>query len=226
MPPATEPVAEPAARVRLMTLLSPSFPVGAFAYSHGVERAVHDGLIGGRDDLVAWLGDLVTAGSGWNDAVLLRAAWGAGDARERDDIASLAEALASSRERHLETMAQGSAFLAAARAFREARDLRLEGEVAYPVAVGAVTRAMGLACAEVLAAYLNAFVGTLVQAALRTVPIGQSDAVAALARLEPVVLDAAARAEIATLDDLGSATVVSDLLAMTHETQQSRLFRS
>ena len=218
---------EPAARsiVRLMTLLSPAFPVGAFSYSHGIERAVHDGMVGDRGGLVDWLTDLLTFGSGWNDAVLLAAAWRA-DEGQLADVAELAEALAGSAERHLETMAQGGAFAVAAKVWPEAVPAVLADGGAYPVVVGAVSRRLGLALETALPAYLHAFVSNLVQAAVRLVPLGQSDGVAAVAALEPAVLSAATRACSASLADLGSAGFISDLVSMTHETQRTRLFRS
>ena len=104
-----------AALLRLMAWMSPAFPVGAFAYSHGVERAVHDGGIASRADLQLWLADLIAIGSIWNDAVLLAECWRRARRTEPlDEMAELAEAMAGAAERHLETMRQGSAFLAAA----------------------------------------------------------------------------------------------------------------
>ncbi|TIT40007.1 MAG: urease accessory protein UreF, partial [Mesorhizobium sp.] len=106
------------ALLRLMAWLSPSFPVGGFSYSHGLERAVHDGLVADSKDLAAWLETLVEMGSGWNDAVLFAESWRrARQAGDLDEIAALAEALAGSRERHTETMLQGAAFLKAASAW-------------------------------------------------------------------------------------------------------------
>src|SRR5690606_37964465 len=97
---------------------------------------------------------------------------------------------------------------------------------AYPVAVGLAAARAGLDLSQVLVAYLHAFASNLVQAALRLLPLGQSDGVATLAALEPVILAQAARASASTLDDLGSCTILSDIVAMKHETQYSRLFRS
>ncbi|MCO6049366.1 urease accessory protein UreF [Mesorhizobium sp. RP14(2022)] len=201
--------------LRLLTWLSPAFPVGAFAYSHGVERAIHDNTIRDRATLVAWLSDLLTQGSGWNDAVLCAASW------RGEDVAELAEAMAGSRERHMETTLQGEAFVQAAEPWTG------EGRPApYPVAVGHAARNQGIALDAVLTAYLHAFSSNIVQAAVRLVPLGQRDGVATLAALEPVILDTAARASQSTLDDLGAATVLSDIAAMRHETQYSRVFRS
>lgn len=214
--------------LRLMSWLSPAFPVGAFAYSHGLERAIHDGLIRDRDSLTGWLSDLVRHGSGWNDAVLLGEAWRVTSAGEdAGDVAELAEAMAGSRERHMETTLQGGAFLAAAAAW--ATPGTGEGDnraMTYPVAVGITAARHGIGLEPALAAYLHAFSSNLIQAAVRLVPLGQRDGVAAIAGLEPLLLDTASRAAGSTLDDLGSATFLSEVMSMKHEVQYSRVFRS
>ncbi len=215
------------ALLRLMAWLSPAFPVGGFSYSHGLERAVHDGLIANRDDLARWLATLAVSGSGWNDAVLFaEASRCARDGGDLAGVAQLAEALAGSRERHMETMLQGQAFLAAAAAWPHAVLERLPPECPYCVAVGAVAGAHGIALEDALAAYLQAFASNLIQAAIRLGVIGQTAATGIVAAFEPTALSVAARAAVSTLDDLGSAAITSDIMAMRHETQHSRLFRS
>ncbi|WP_099866820.1 urease accessory protein UreF [Pararhizobium haloflavum] len=219
--------------LRLMTFLSPAFPVGAFSYSHGVERAVHDGLIVDRAGLIEWLEDVLARGSGWNDAVLSAEAWRrAGKMTALKALAELAEALAGSGERHLETMAQGEAFIDAVDAWSGNAwpggdgALPMERSMAYPVAIGATAARRGIALEPMLAGLLHAFAANLVQAAVRLVPLGQRDGVAALAQLEACVVHTAERAANATLDDLGSCSFKSEILSMRHETQYSRLFRS
>lgn len=213
--------------LRLMTWLSPAFPVGAFSYSHGFEQAVDDGLVGDRDQLADWIGDLIGIGSGWNDLVLFAEAWWRGDdAVALEELNELAEALCGSRERQLETMAQGAAFAEAVRAWPKLVLDLPGGKIAYPVAVGAAAGTAGIALEPALTAYLQTFVSNLVQAALRLLPIGQSGGLAVMVRLEPAILDTVRRAAGATLEDLGSATVLSDITAMKHETQKSRIFRT
>jgi len=252
-----EPAVSPAALLKLMSWLSPAFPVGAFAYSHGLEQAIHDGLIRDRATLVEWLSDLVERGSGWNDAVLLAEAWRvASVGGDCADIAELAEALAGSKERHIETTLQGAAFVEAAAAWEAPFPLTGEGKresctsgvpmmapsemptstaregrgdmlaYPYPVAIGATAATHGISLGQTLTAFLHAFASNLIQAAVRLVPLGQRDGVAALAALEPSILAVAARAEKSTLDDLGACTVISDIMSMKHEVLYSRVFRS
>jgi len=220
---------EQAALLRLMSWLSPTFPVGAFAYSHGLEQAVHDALIHDRSSLVLWLGDLLARGSGWNDAVLLAEAWrkfSAGD--DAADVAELARAMSGSRERHMETDLQGAAFGAAMADWKGDVERGVEPSAAapYPIAVAGAAAAQDIPLEATLAAYLHAFTSNLVQAALRLVPLGQRDGVMAMAALEATLLDVARRAASSSLDDLGSATLMSEIAAMKHETLYSRVFRS
>jgi urease accessory protein len=208
--------------LRLMTWLSPAFPVGAFSYSHGLETVIRDGTIADADTLTAWISGLIEHGSGWTDAVLFKAAWEA-DAATLVEIAELAAAMAPSLERRRETLGQGEAFLIAARAWGPPP---LSGPVAYPVAVACVAAAARAPLETALAAWLHAFAANLVSVAVRAVPLGQTDGVAVIAGLEPVILAAAARAAASTLDDLGSSALSSDIAAMRHETLGVRLFIS
>jgi urease accessory protein len=223
---------EAAALYRLMTWLSPAFPVGSFSYSSGIEWAVEAGDIKDVATLQDWLAAMLD-GPGFCDGVFLahgyRAAV-ASDATSLNDIAELAAAFVPSRERQLETTAQGRAFLDIARAAWpcEALDLlaTCQSPVVYPLAVGVLAAGHGVPLASTLHGFLHALTSNWISAGVRLVPLGQTDSQRALAALEPVVTVTAARALAATLDDLGSATFRADLATMHHETQYTRLFRS
>jgi urease accessory protein len=155
----------------------------------------------------------------------------AADDRTLRDVAELAAAFAPSKERHLETTAQGRAFVEATRAAWPCAALdRLaaiwDGPVAYPVAVGVAAAGHGIAAAPALNAYLHAVAANLISAGVRLIPLGQTDGQRLLAALEPVVAATAARALTTGLDDVGSAAFRADLASMYHETQYTRLFRS
>ncbi|WP_293903031.1 urease accessory protein UreF [Phenylobacterium sp.] len=211
--------------LRLLTWLSPAFPVGAFGYSHGLETAIREGAVTDARSLSGWIMGVLEHGSGWTDAVLARAAWTAVTGEDHvalDEIAELAEALAPSLERRRETLAQGEAFLTAVAAWQPPPIIR----AAYPVAVGAAAGAAGIPLEPALTAWLHAFAANLTSVAVRAIPLGQSDAVAVIAGLETVILRTAARAAASTLEDLGSAALLSDIAAMRHETLDGRLFIS
>ena len=210
--------------LRLLAWLSPAFPTGAYAYSHGLEWAVEHRDITDGETLRDWLADVLMHGSGRNDAILLRHAHRASrDTNALHDIAELAAAVAPSRERRAETLDQGAAFIAAAAAWHPPE---LPARIAYPVVVGALAGHHGIAEDATAAAYLQTFATNLISAAVRLVPLGQSTGLRALAALEPVILRVAETSRSATLDDLGGCAFRSDLAAMLHETQYTRLFRS
>jgi urease accessory protein len=207
--------------LRLLAWLSPAFPVGAYAYSHGLEQAVENGDVTDGDALRDWLTDVLRHGSGHNDAILLRHAHRAGaDVTALNDLAI---ALASSRERRMETLDQGTAFVAAVVPWQAPR---LPDRIAYPIAVGAVAGHHGIDEDTTAAAYLQAFAANLISAAVRLVPLGQTTGLRVLAALELAILEVAAATRTATLENLGGCTFRSDLAAMRHETQYTRLFRS
>jgi urease accessory protein len=210
--------------MRLLTWLSPAFPTGAFAYSHGLEWAIETHEISDGETLREWLSDVIEHGSGRNDTILLRHAHrGANDPEALRDIAALALAAASCRERRDEALAQGRAFLRAASGWGVPE---LPEDTPYAVAVGAMAGAHGIDEDATAAAHLQTFASNLISAAVRLVPLGQTTGLHTLAALEPVILGTAAATRAATLDDLGGCAFRSDLAAMRHETQYTRLFRS
>src|ERR1700742_2664004 len=226
--------AEAAALYRLMTWLSPAFPVGGFSYSSGIEWAVEAGDITDANSLKDWLAAVLTDGSGFCDGVFLAQAHravAADDDRALREVAELAAAFVPSRERQLETTTQGRAFIEIARAAWDCDGLshavsQCDGAIVYPVAVGIVAAAHAIPLEPALHAFLHALVSNWISAGSRLIPLGQTDSQRVLAALEETVAETAKRALAAGLDDLGSATFRADLAGLRHETQYTRLFRS
>ncbi len=225
---------EGAALYRLMTWLSPAFPVGAFSYSSGIEWAVEAGDISDAASLRDWLATMLAEGSGFCDGVLLaqthRAVSRRDDAALRE-IAELAAVFVPSRERQLETTTQGRAFIEIARSAWNCEGLdevvaACDAAIVYPVAVGLVSAAHAILLPAAMHAFLHALVSNWISAGARLIPLGQTDSQRVLAALEPLVVSTAARALGSGLDDLASATFRADLASLRHETQYTRLFRS
>lgn len=225
---------ESGALYRLLTWLSPSYPVGAYTYSHGLEQAVEAGLVTDARSARDWISDCVELGTGYSDALLLAEAYRAGSVRNTDRLrnaAELAAAFVPSRELALETEAQGAAFIQITEAVWETPPLKLlqenwDGPVAYPVAVGCTAAGHKIALEDALTGYLHAFAANLVSAAVRLVPLGQTDGQKITATLEQVVAETALRARKGSVDDIASSTLMVDICSMNHETQHTRLFRS
>jgi urease accessory protein len=206
----------------LLTLtqwLSPAFPVGSYAYSHGLEAVIAAGEVSGPDSLAVWLDDTLRLGAGRADAILLAAAHRGEDAAA---LAAVARALAASAERWHETMAQGRAFAEAVNAVTGST----ADAMPYPVAVGVAARRLALDTGQVAALYLHAFAANLVSAAVRFVPLGQAAGQRVLAGLHPAIADVAAEATVAQVDDIATSVLRGDLAAMRHETMDVRIFKT
>ena len=216
---------------RLLAWLSPAYPIGAFSYSHGIETAVEEGFVKDRASLVAWLETVLRDGTGRVDGALFAHAWRAAEARDWPAFERIAERAAAWRgtsEMALESRQQGGSFLSITRTAWPHPDLNVvQGESALPVAVALATAMHGIGLEVALEGYLHAFTANLISAAVRTVPLGQSDGQIALAALEPAVGRAVEAAlAVDDLDEVGTATPLLDWCSLRHETQYTRLFRS
>lgn len=203
----------------LLTLtqwLSPAFPLGSFAYSHGLETVVENGDVTDRETLTDWIADILQFGTGHVDAILLCRSMAG------EDLRDTARALAASKERLHESEAQGRAFVETVNGITGSK----AQHAPLPVAVGVAARGLTLAPQEVASLYLHAFSSNLVSVGVRFIPLGQTDGQKALAALHPVILDVATQAATETLSELASAAFGADIAAMQHETQDVRIFKT
>lgn len=212
---------------RLHAWLSPAFPVGAFAYSMGLETAIANGTVHNAETMADWLYASLTHGGVRTDALLLAAAHRAhSDPKALAEIAELALALAPAAERVAELTDMGQAFLTAAGAWPTPGQTPLPSPCPYPVAVGATSGAHALPLADVLTVFLTATAQGQISVGLRLVPLGQTEGLKILAAAEPALLELAALAVRDGLDALGGIGYGADIAMMAHETLEPRIFRS
>lgn len=212
---------DPSQLLFLLNLASPTFPTGSFAYSHGLEWAISNGQVTDAASLRDWIEDLLTRGSGWNDAVVIACC----RSDNLADMNNLALALAPSAERHLESRALGASFAEAARVFAPL-DLPDTEEIAYPIAIAAAGLATGIEKEALVLASLQNFATAQVSVAVRLVPLGQRAGLAVLAQLIPVIALVGRRALDSSPDDLGTSTLGADIASMRHQFQEPRIFRT
>ena len=202
----------------LQAWFSPSFPVGAFSYSHGLETAINSGFIKSSNDLVGWINHLLKEGSGWNDGVFLSAAY-----NNVSDANCLCLSLAASRERHLEISEMGSAFV---RVVNNVYGLKLEENLTYPVAIGKAARVFKIDLRLTLQSFLQSFVNNLIHVGIRIIPIGQETGQDCLFRLMPNIKSLSEELANSCIHDLRGGAFFADLLSMHHEYSEQRIFRT
>ena len=204
----------------LMQWLSPSFPVGSYAYSQGLEAAIAQGAVTNEAELQGWLAITLRAGALFSDAVFLAEALTDGTDHARLSAEALARA--GTATRRTETLEQGRAFAAAISAMT-GQDRPV---CAFPVAVGQAASALDLSAERIIALYLQSLVSSLAIGAVRHIPLGQSAGQRIIAALAPAILAASKRAAATPLDHLSTSTPGADLTAMQQETLEVRIFRS
>lgn len=213
----------------MLSWFSPAFPTGAFSYSHGLETLFEAGGLADAAAVTEAVDTALADGAGRADAIITAHAWRAARAGERAAIAELAElalALSPSMERREETLRQGNAFAGQVDAVWPGAFALSEADCPLPVAVGAAGAFRAIALEPLLVGTLHAFAANLVSAAVRLVPLGQTDGQRVVAALLPVVVAVARHAQAAPLEDVAVSAIGLDIAAMAHETQHVRLFRS
>jgi urease accessory protein len=221
---------------RLLAWASPAYPTGAFSYSHGLEWAVEAQTVRNLPDLLEYIETALARGGGWVDAVLFVHIWRSASGKREwakiDELVELAGCFRASSETALESRQQGTSFLQVTRRawphpFLESFAEKWgERPLSHCAAVALTCAAHDIAIEPALQAYLCAFSANLVSAGARLIPLGQTDAQIAIARLAPVIGRICSEALASEVADLGTAAPVLELGSLLHETQYTRLFRS
>jgi urease accessory protein len=217
--------------VRLLQLASPTLPVGAYSYSQGLEAAIESRIVTDAASAERWIGDVLALAVAPMEApVFLRlvAAWSANDpaavARWNGEFVASRE----TAELRAETLQMGHSLRILLRDLAVGDAARLEAvdDLAYPAAFAAAVAAWDIDAREALAAYLFAWIENQVMAAIKAVPLGQTQGQRMLATLAERIAAIVERAARAGDEDLCNFAPGLALASARHETQYSRIFRS
>ncbi len=201
---------------------SPNYPLGSFAYSHGMEVAIQDGRVSSAATLENWVRDILEHGTGRSDAILLHAAYRCVDANAAVELDAVARAYSPSAERLMESIQQGDAFCRTTNAIWPVQ----LPDLCHPVAVGYSAGQLGLPAVLAAGMYMQAFAANLVSCAVRLVPLGQTEGQMVLHRLASVCSSIGAASAKDSLDDLASSAFAAEIASMQHETLHHRIFRT
>jgi urease accessory protein len=219
------------ALVRLLQLASPTLPVGAYSYSQGLEAAVEAGMVRDAASAQAWIGDVMALSLATMEAPLLVRLMAAMAANDMQSAARWNEELLASRE-SAELRAESAQMGYSLRKLLTeldvpgAKQLASFDEIAFTTAFAFAAAAWKIDASDALAAYLWAWLENQVIAAVKSVPLGQTDGQRTLMALGTRIPELAALALQLRDDDLTNFAPGLAILSARHETQYSRLFRS
>ena len=217
--------------LRLLQLVSPSLPIGAYSYSQGLEAAVEAGIVHDAASAGRWIADVLALTVATMEApVFLRLAdaWRRGDVEAARRWNSELVASRETAELRAETLQMGYSLreLLRSLAVGDPRALAAIDELSYPAAFAFAAASWKIDPLEALPAYLFAWAENQMLAALKAVPLGQTDGqrlLLEIARGLPALVQAAAAMSD---DDLVNFAPGLALQSSRHETQYSRIFRS
>ncbi len=224
-----------ATRLQLMWLASPALPVGGFSYSEGLESAVETGLVSNEAEAGAWLLaqlQLSLARSEMPAMAQLCAAWAAHDSARVQQLNDWLRQTRETAELRAQAEQMGRSLLQWLRNSEHANDPRIATLAAlqpaplWPTAFALATTLAAASVHDALLSFAWSWAENMVQAAMKTVPLGQAAAQRMLARLA-AQLPATVQTAAAMNDDERQAfSPMLAILCAQHETQYSRLFRS
>ena len=201
----------------LLSWFSPSFPIGSFNFSHGLEAAIEYQFVYDKISLEEWIKHLIINGTGKTDSILLTNAYNG------EEVNELALALCASKERWIETSNLGKAFC---KNIRENWGYKIDKNLAYPIAIGKAGLYFKIPLEKLLIAFLQSFVSNLINVGIKHIPLGQSEGQKILINFLPVIERQTNILKIAKVSDLGSSAFLSDLSSMYHETLNNRIYQT
>ncbi len=226
-----------AAFLDLMTFLSPSFPVGSYVYSHGIEFAVEDKLIQNESQLRVWIKAALSQGAGRIDGVFFRIAWQAVKDQNFDRLCWVVERgdiMRATNEMALESESQGVAFLDTVMEVKNLKEIqhlmdimrKIERKPTYAIAVAIALAIANVPLRSALLAYFHSFASNLVSAGVRLIPLGQVAGQRCIESIKSNINSSIEAALHDNFEEIGTAAPIIDIASMNHETQYTRLFRS
>ncbi len=201
----------------LLSWFSPSFPIGSFNFSHGLEAAIEYAFVYDKISLEKWIKHLIVNGAGKTDSILLANAYNG------EEVNELAFALCPSKQRWLETLNLGKAFC---KNIKENWSYKIDKNLAYPIAIGKAGLYFKIPLDKLLIAFLQSFVSNLINVGVKHIPLGQSEGQKILINFLPAIKKQANNYKIAKVSNLGSSAFLSDLSSMYHETLNNRIYQT
>ena len=219
------------AQLRLMQLVSPSLPVGAFTYSQGIEWCVEAGWVKDAETLESWLSDLLhTSMQQMEIPVLIRMlhAWSENDTTSLEHWCELSMASRETAELRLEERNRATALFRILSSLDVAQIETYESIIKSSQAAGYAyaSKAWNIPTHQACLGYVWSWLENLVIAAVKLVPLGQTDGQKILMNLSGQVDAVIKRAEKLTDEEVGSSSPALAIASAQHETQYTRLFRS
>ena len=199
----------------LQIWFSSSFPVGSYAYSHGIEALIDKKKIKDKDNVKEFLDALLFYGTLRNDYIFLKSIY------KGEEINDIILASASSKERHIEMIDMGNSFR---KIMKDSWQLKLKDNTSFVYCVGKAALHFNIKFDDLIKFYLQSYISNLINVCVKNIPISQKDG----QTLNVIFIDQIQKfldqSKQLTLNDIGTTFFIGDIFAIKHENLDSRIY--
>ena len=199
----------------LQIWFSSSFPVGSYAYSHGLEAIIDNKLIKNKDDVEEFLNALLFNGTLRNEYIFIKSIY------EGKEINNLILSSASSKERQIEMVDMGNSFR---KIMKQSWDFELAENTAFTYCLTKAAIHFNIKFDYLIKFYLQSFISNLINVCVKHIPISQKDGQKLNVIFINQIQDFLQKSEKFNLEDIGSTFFIGDLFSIKHENLETRIY--
>ena len=199
----------------LQIWFSSSFPIGSYAYSHGLESLIDNKKIENKSDVIEFLEAVLFYGTLRNDYIFLKSIY------NNLEINDVILSSATSKERQIEMISMGNSFR---KIMRDSWELHLEDHTAFIYCIGKAAIHFNIDLDSLSKFYIQSFISNLITVCVKHIPISQKDGQSINVMFINKIQDFINNSKDLTIDDIGTTFFIGDLFSMKHENQETRIY--
>ena len=199
----------------LQIWFSSSFPIGSYAYSHGLEALIDEKKINNKDDIKEYLNALLFYGSLRNDYIFIKSIY------KGHEINEMILANASSKERQIEMIDMGNSFR---KIMKDSWDLSLPENTPFIYSLAKAGLYFNIKFDDLIKFYLQSFISNLINVCVKHIPISQMDGQTLNVNFIDEIQKFLSQSKQFTLKDIGSTFFLADIFSIRHENLDSRIY--
>ena len=199
----------------LQIWFSSSFPIGSYAYSHGLEALIDNKKIKNKDEVKEYLNALLFFGTLRNDFIFIKSIY------DGEEIDELILASATSKERKIEMIDMGNSFR---KIMKDSWGLALPENTSFIYCLAKAGLYFNINFDDLIKFYLQSFISNLINVCVKHIPMSQKDGQIINVNFIDQIQKFLTQSKHLTLNDVGSTFFIGDIFSIKHERLESRIY--
>ena len=199
----------------LQIWFSSSFPIGSYAYSHGIEALIDEKKITNKNEVKEYLNALLNYGTLRNDYIFIKSLYNGYEINE------LILASASSKERKIEMIDIGNSFR---KILNDSWNFELPNNTSYIYCLAKAGIHFNICFDDLIKFYLQSFISNLINACVKHIPMSQKDGQTLNVYFIEIIQKFLSHSKELTLNDIGTTFFIGDIYSIKHENLKTRIY--